>query len=616
MISVLEAGTAMPFPLWKESVLKRLQDLGAGESAAEKAVSLLVAGGGDAARLEERVELFIALTKVCKNMQNAKLAYSLGLRSEVALDACNISLLAGALRHSDCVPAAVRLWKAAATAGVREGDYLSTAASLGENGAEQIRVLNLLKAEPQKSVLASKLARRLRAPGWHAEGSWGTYYDEERGAVWWDYARPRLRRTFGMTLSCDPVEFEQKLGAQFLFSARTDITGTTDRCHLEVSTDGSRWNKLLKFGGVSDWTEYRVDLSRFRDRKVYLRFNVLTGGHRAGQGMELASPRIEMVPVSTHRPLDLTMAEGWSGGAKSLTSYQAQVSEKALLSEPFEVSQMAAPTLSVETRMASSSAFAEARLELLDESDQVASSLVLEGTSDWKQRTISFPHCCREGRYRLRLWSRFVARKPDDGFWVRRPSLLAGSSEELQTLALDGSVEDGAKERKALLGLLEHSTLQDLEKLYHLRQGLPSLRAALALSSVVENESQIPALLSLFSNLGEEALAAFAMLKELAVEEDLTLQAQVLLAAGLLEYPSTRDHLGAGLLSGAEYEAQCRLYLKLRERWSERDSRSGLSLLLTPIADEELKERSERFESLLELHADPDALFAAWDKGW
>lgn len=616
MISVLEAGNARPFGVLKESVMKRLLDMGIGDSAAENAVVLLSAGANGSSTLEERVELLLELARACGNLQNAKLAYSLALRSEVVLDSQTVPLLVNALRHSDCVPAAVRLWKAAEQAGASQAENLVTAARLGENGAEQIRVLNLLKAEPEKEEYASSLARRLSAPGWSSEGSWGTYFDCERGLVWWDFARPQHRRNFGMTLACEPIELRQRLGACFVFLARTEITGTTDRCHLEVSSDGSRWDKLKKFDGVTDWTEYRIDLSEFRNRRVYLRFHVLTGGQRGGRGIEVAGPRLETVAVAAQRTVQFEPVEGWSNTSQVSRLWHAHSSETVLVSEPFEVAQVAAPTIAVETKTASSSAFAEAILELLNSEHQVTSSLRLEGTSDWGQRTLPLPEGFQDGLYRLRMRPRFAARKPEDGFWIRQASLLFGAPEDLQVQVLDGSVEDGFMEKKALLHLLEQGTVSELEKLYRLREGLPSLRSALALTKVVEEESQVPALLVLFSRLGEEAVAAFSTLKELAVDEDLDLQARVLLASGLSEYPSTRDHLGAGLLSGSEFETLCRLYLVVRERWSEADTRHGLSLLLTPIAGEELSARSEKFESLLSLHSRPDDLFAAWEKSW
>lgn len=615
MISMLDAGTA-PGGVMDKAMMKRLLDLGITDAAAQNALSMLASGGADEVALSDRVELLLDLTRACGSLQNAKLAYSLALRSDEELNPTTVGLLTSALRHCECVPAAVRLWKAAVGAKVTEVDNLVTAARLGENGAEQIRILALLKAQPEKVSQAAELSRRLSAPGWHAEGSWGTYFDEQRGTVWWDYARPIQRRNFGMTLACDPVELKQKLGAHLAFEARSEITGTTDRCHLEVSADGTRWDKVLKFDGVSDWTTHRLNLSHFQDQKLYIRFHVLTGGQRVGRGIELASLRLETVPVAAQRPVSLAAGPGWRAGAEGTASWQAWQSEIEVSSESFEVGKDSAATVVLESKMASSSAFAEALLEVRDSFDRSLAQLRLDGAGDWTQRIVPLPDTAGPGSYRLRLWSRFAARKPEDGFWVRRLTLMTGVPEESQTLLLDGAPEDGSHERKALLALLEQKGAAELEKLYRLRAGLPSLQAALALSSVVEEDTQIPALLALFATLGEEAVSAFTMLKELTQGEDLYLQARVLLASGMLEYPSTRDHLGAGLLPAEEFEAQCRLYLTLRQSWTEEQARRGLSLLLTPIGGEDLAARSERFLNLLEENPRPDELFAAWEKAW
>lgn len=612
---MLDAGTA-PGKVMDKAMMKRLLDLGITDAAAQNALSMLASGGAVEVPLDDRVELLLDLTRACGSLQNAKLAYSLALRSEEELNPTTVGLLTSALRHCDCVPAAVRLWKAAVGARVSTAEDLVTAARLGENGAEQIRILSLLKEQPEKASQAAALSRRLSAPGWHAEGSWGTYFDEQRGTVWWDYARPAQRRTFGMTLACDPVELKQRLGAHLVFQARTEITGTTDRCHLEVSPDGARWEKVLKFDGVVDWTTHRLNLSHFQDQKLYLRFNVLTGGQRVGRGIEIAALRLETVPVAAQRPILLKACPGWQAAAEGSASWQARESEVAALSQEFEVTEGTAATVVLESKMASSSAFAEALLEVLDSSDRAVAQLRLDGAADWTQRIIPLPGSAPTGVYRLRLWSRFAARKPEDGFWVRRLTLMTGLPDESKTLWLDGAPEDGIQERKALLALLEQKSATELEKLYRLRAGLPSLQAALALSAVVEEDSQIPALLALFATLGEEAVSAFTMLKDLAQGEDLYLQARVLLASGMQEYPSTRDHLGAGLLPAEEFEAQCRLYLTLRQSWTEEQARKGLSLLLTPIGGEGLATRSDRFLRLLGEHPQPDPLFAAWEKAW
>ena len=188
--------------------------------------------------------------------------------------------------------------------------------------------------------------------------------------------------------------------------------------------------------------------------------------------------------------------------------------------------------------------------------------------------------------------------------------------ESRETIWLNGGYEDGTQEQKALLHLVEKGDLQKLERVRTLRQGLPNMKSALALSALLRCQEQVPALLLLFSRLKDGAIEAFAMLNELAKNEDMLLQAQVLLKSGLDSYPSSRDHLGDGLLSAQEFEDNCRLYLLLREGWSEEESRRGLSLLLTPVAAEDASERRELFLQLLQDHPEAETFFAAWDKHW
>jgi hypothetical protein len=596
----------------------RLLELGISTDAADKALLLLGADGASPSEVATRVQYLIDLTHSCGSLQNAKLAYSLASRSETKLTPESCALLSEALRCSDCVPAGVRLWKTALEANALDPVCLGTAARLGEDGGTQIRVLKLLKDVPAKLPLAAELARRLKAIGWECEGSWGAVQDPDHGLVWWDFAAPKERLAYGMTLTASPLLLRNRLGAKLLFSVRHEILGTTDRCHLEVSLDGKRWEKLVKFEGQSDWREVEIDLSRFRDERIVLRFHVLSGGQREGRGIEITNLRVSSVQsVRQQGFLFDTLPEGWSkvAGGPTAEILIAQESEVSLQSMPFSTLERVAPTVTFEAKMASSSVYAEARVEVLDHHDEVVGLVQLDGGSDWKKCTLNLLESSAP-ELRLRIWSRFAKRREDDGFRIRNLGLRSGIAEGRETLFLDGGHGDGSKELKALLHLLESDSQDALERLARLRAGLPNLRSALALSSQVESEEQIPALLKLFSALNEEAVHAFALLKRLDSDEDLLLQSSVLLVSGLENYPSTRDHLGDGLLSGPEFEDHCRIYLRLRENWTEEESRRGLSLLLTPIADEDSALRKSTFLDILEMVPSAELFFPAWGKHW
>jgi hypothetical protein len=560
-----------------------LLELGITSDAADKAILLLGADGADPTCLESRVGYLAELCRACGNLQNAKLAYSLAGRSGQVLDGPSCALLARALQCSGCVPAAVRLWKKALEAGVSDPAYLVAAARLGEDGMEQIRVLNALKAEPEKLPAVGELARRLRAHGWECEGSWGAVSEAERGLIWWDHAVPSNRRAY------------------------------------EVSLDGKRWEKLLKFEGVSDWKSQVVDLSRFSEEEILLRFHVLSGGQRQGRGIEIAHLRLESVSVTRQQKVEFgELPDGWeSDGPQGRTNptLAGKVSESIAESTGFNVSQLTAPTISLEARLQASSVYAEATVEVLSGEDSVLVKESITPTSDWQKLNLLLPNT-KAQQLTLRLWSRFAKRKDSDGLWIRHPRLRAGTEASRETESLDGGFEDGLPEQKALLRLVESGDLCRLQRLLSLRQGLPSLKSALALSALLRSEEQIPALLLLFSRLKEGAVEAFAVLEELAGGEDFLLQAKVLLKSGIEQYPSTRDHLGDGLLSPQEFEDNCRLYLSLRELWDEEETRRGLSLLLTPVADEDAQDRRALFMELFEQHSEADHFFAAWDKHW
>lgn len=596
-----------------------LIDLGVSSDAADKALLLLSADGADTDEIARRVECLAQLCRACGNLQSAKLAYSLAGRSELPLTKDTCELLAHALRCSECVPAAVRLWKKGLEAEVTDPDYLVTAARLGEDGVEQIRVLNALKQQPERLGPASELARLLRARGWECDGSWGAVSDPEKGLVWWDFAVPTERRSYGMALTTRPISLRDKLDTRLVFEARHEILGTTDRCHLEVSTDGRRWEKLVKFEGVSDWTTHEVDLSRFSDEDITLRFHVLSGGQREGRGIEIAGLKLESVLVTRQQKLSFeSLPQGWeldeSQSRSNPTLVQTE-SERAAGSSKFSISGLVSPTVTLEARLQASSVYAEATVEVLYGHDSVLGLETLTPTSEWARVNLSLPNASSTD-LSLRLWARFAKRKDTDGFWIRNPRLRAGAEDSRETLSLDGGYEDGVREQKTLLHLVETGSLEELERLRSLRRGLPSLKSALALSSLLENEEQVPALLLLFSQLKEGAVEAFSLLNELAGGEDLLLQAQVLLKSGVDTYPSSRDHLGDGLLSPGEFEDNCRLYLSLREGWSESDARRGLSLLLTPVADEDAGERRRLFLEIFATHPEANAFFGAWDKHW
>ncbi len=596
--------------------LKPFLELGISPQQAEKAVRYLRSDGTANGKLAVRTKRLALLANACGSLQSAKLAYSLAARSGIEPDDLGIRLLSASLACCDCVPAAVRLWKAACQAGVSDESLLVTAARLGGDGAETVKLLELLHAQPERASIAGDLARQLVAPGWYAEGSWGGRPDADRHFVWWDYTRPNERVPYGMSLTSAPLSLANKVGSQFVFEARWEILGVTDRCHLEISRDGGKkWDKLSRYEGASDWAEYRIPLQEYDGGNIVLRFHVLSGGQRQGRGFELARPRIESVPVTRRIHLRFPELEaGWQRrqGDDRGESLSGHESESVLRSALLELPQMECATLTMEGRLQASSVYAKATVEV-EGPGGVEQTLEVPTAPDWKALRLPL---VGSSQLTFQLLARFNQRKDDDGLWVRKMVVLGGDTGVRESLPIDGGGEDGEKERVALLGVLADEHPESLARLAALREGLSSLQDALALLPLVESTDQIPVLLSLFSRLKEESLPAFRMLLETGQGQDLALLSRVLLTSGLTQYASTRDYLGDGLVSQNEFVENCELYLQMRQNWSEETARQGLGLLMTPIEDETLAERGSTFQRLLLEHESADEFFSAWDSCW
>lgn len=595
--------------------LQPFLELGIAPAQAEKAVRYLRADGSTNGTLACRTRRLAVLANACGSLQNAKLAYSLASRSGGQPDDAGIRLLSVCLSCADCVPAAVRLWKTAMSAGVTDEALLVTAARLGGDGSETVKLLHLLREQPAQARIVGELARQLTAPGWHAEGSWGGRPDPERQLIWWDYARAGERVPFGMGLTSAPLSLAARVGSRFVFEACWEILGVTDRCHLEISKDsGKKWDKLARYEGRADWAEYSIDLKDYDGNTVLLRFQVLSGGQRQGRGFEMARPRIEGVPVTRRLQLGFPqLTEGWRKGRSEDRGelLSGHLSESPLLSSPLTFPSMECPTLTLEGRLVASSVYAKASIEV--RGSQGEQILEVPTGSEW--RSLRLPLDVGS-ELTLTLNARFNQRKDEDGLWVRKILVQGGDPGRRESLPLDGGGEDGEKERVALLQLLSTVDVERLGELAALRRGLPSLRSALALLPLIKAPEHVPVLLDLFSKLKEEAIPSFTLLSELAAGEDLALQTRVLLTSGLPFYATTRDHLGDGLVSADEFTTNCELYLQMRERWSEETARAGLGLLLTPVGAEPLKERADRFASLLKSYSQAEEFFTAWDAAW
>ena len=596
---------------------QRVLELGVPTEQAERAILLLNSEEVEAPELLARIERLVEVAHATGSLQSAKLAYSLAIRNGLEFDSATVKLLVASLTNSDCVPAAVRLCKQAVEAGTVTSETLRTAVLLAYDSQTQQRVLESFRSHPEQVAMIEPVAESFAAPGWKAEGSWGAFSVAGAGAVWWDNARPELRENYGMSLRSSQIDLTQKLGTTLEFRCRYQILGVTDRCHLEASKDEKTWTKLCRFDGESEWQSKSIDLRPFEGQKLFLRFHVLSGGQRKGRGIEISDLQLSTVQVTRRiGVLFDELREGWvlhpSSGLSSALS--GSVSESPQLSAPMNLPALEAPALCFEAKFSASSVYGEAIVELLNSDEQALAQQTLAVDSEWRAFRIPLPD--EADQPVVRLSARFSQRRATDGLHVRNLAVLGGEPGERSVVLLNGAIDDGIQEQKALLTILEHGDLAELGRLLSLRRGLASLGDAIALLPLARTALDVSVLLILHSRLGSESLMAFDLLRTLPEEEDLELQCSVLLTSGMECFFSTRDHLGFGLLTLQEFEDNCRLYLQIRERWDEADTRRALSSLLTPVVTESLAERRAKFLSTLTDEMEAEEFFQAWEFAW
>ena len=296
----------------KVEALTRLLEASGGDTTGSLSVLKMVESLPGSSH--ENLSRFLLLTRLTESWAQAKLALSLLCHSRFPPGPEDESLLTHLFRANDCVPAAIRLWETVAEhAGVdseRKTAAVETAVNIGLNGRQQVELAQLVLSQelPQQSVDdCLQIGRQLTRPGLVPEGSWGLVK-----GVWSDNAVPQRRPQFGMSLTSERIRLEGLRGCKLVFEAKVDVRGLTDRCAVEVRPHPkARWRKLLTLEGSHPWKTYEVDLGAYDNGNPELRFHVLTGPHREGEGILLDRPRVVGYRPEVSQPLLWSVREGF-----------------------------------------------------------------------------------------------------------------------------------------------------------------------------------------------------------------------------------------------------------------------------------------------------------------
>ncbi|MGE0493816.1 MAG: hypothetical protein AB7S38_31695 [Vulcanimicrobiota bacterium] len=568
--------------------------------------------------LDGLTERFRFLAQTCGSWSAAKLALSL-LREPLETPSQELHQ---ALRSNHCVPAAIRLCEALRQSGCQDQERrllaLEAAALLSDGARQQVELLqHLLDSAPLETLESlAFLARQLRLVGWEACGSWGLVEDPQRGLVINDGAHPDRREAFGMTFTSEPISLEGQIRSKLQFMAKVEILGLTDRCHLEVSSDGQEWVKLVKFDGSQPWSSREVDLSAYDGQTIRLRFHVISGHDRQGGGVYL--DRLCLTGVLPDRSLAL----GWQAQAweRDVVVAGSEIpwactsgDDNHLTSQPIVLDSIGSPTLLLSYRLQTSSLYERCQLELqVDEQDWQEVSAFESGEG---RRTIDLaPYGGRT--VRLRFSTNLNPRRPGDGFFLTRLKLVGtGASHSCHRMApLDGSPEDGQPQREGLRQLALAGRFEELGHLARLVAQLKSVACALSFLPHLQTEQDLQALLVLHLAFKEQAGELFERLRASSRgDEDLERLARLMVLTGPDGYLAARDLLGEGLLAAGEVDANIDLYLELARLWGVDLAESAFNLLLVPVAAESLAERRQAFVQLVQACPDePDDALRDW----
>ena len=112
------------------------------------------------------------------------------------------------------------------------------------------------------------------ASQWILDGNWGLQDVPGRGKVWTDSPNSSYGTELNTALTSKPFAVAGE--ARLVFEEKHLTELNYDRCAVEVSRDGKRWDKLDEYTGNSAWNRREYDLSSYAGSNVQFRFRLQT----------------------------------------------------------------------------------------------------------------------------------------------------------------------------------------------------------------------------------------------------------------------------------------------------------------------------------------------------
>lgn len=588
-------------PAKVESLTRLLEASGGDTSGSLSVLKMVESLPGDPG---ENLSRFLLLTQLTESWAQAKLALSLLCHSRFPPAPRDDLLLTHLFRANECVPAAIRLWETVAeheqADPERQRVAVETAVSIGLNGRHQVELAKLLlSGDISQAELENcrQIGFLLNRPGLIPEGAWGLVKGH-----WSDNAVPQRRQQFGMSLTSEKIRLEGLRGCKLVFEAQLDVRGLTDRCHLEARPHPkARWRKLLTLEGSQPWQSYEVDLGAYDNGNPELRFHVLTGPHREGEGVQLRNLRVVGYRPDVSQPLHWSRREGFEATTLDHGERQGLMAREpeAQLELAFDLGDWKQAHLCFSAQLLATSVYQKATLNLNGEK-------LLEIQPGKKRESYSIPLPSR-GLFAVEVRQR--PQRDEDGFYLCDLRLVGNSSGEQREISLDGSPEDGPQSKRYVLEMLRRGDFEALGSLVHLAQRLGSVNAARHLLPHLEGPDDVEALVRLYQHFGEQAPELYQSLESETHLEDLV---SLLIQTGPDRFESIRDLVGEGVLLPDQVKANIELYLRLAEGWQTEQLEKVFTRILTPVNNETLAERREAFARLADLLEEPGQVLKTW----
>lgn len=512
------------------------------------------------------------------------------------------------LRESEKLSTALRLWKV--SHGL-DAQTLACIAGVAPSGLEACALAERFSRAPASPTLLehlTRLSRQVRMPGWMPEGSWGVADLPGRGSVWWDGAHPEKRQNFGMDLTSQPISLQGLVRCRLFYSARQEVLGLTDRCYLEIDA-GDGWHKLDRLDGVQDWSTREIDLSAYDGKVVRLRFMVLSGSNREGEGVFLDRLSVSGVVV------DASLAPQWRGpcweAGEECWTLVSQ-GEEPLESEEFDLVRLACPALAFRAELTPRGLHDRCDVEVCTSEGEWQLLDRLTGRGDHCR---SLDLAAYQGqKVRLRFAPNLSGRLA-----IHAPCLKGArpSCERTRLFYLHGDAQDGPEQARELVRLvLEEDRVEPaVEQLCHLAETIRTVGGALRLLPLLRPHFDDPrlerwrlALIRLWLVFGEQAVDLFpAFSARLEEGEDPETAAALLALCGPEAFGDVRELLGEGLEPVDRLETAARFLLEVGQRWGTSVAEAAFLQARAPLGAEPLEERLKAVSAIFELHADAPA---------